>query len=126
MVYDEGFNMEFDDLTFFAFSKYTIDKKTTPGKIHYNSQCFSTCVGWYYNKNQDKWGCYKARRIDVDNNLEVTNKDTKNNFIGIITIKYFHEQTQTYRIWFLYIFDNNNIFCKGELFKFCATNRYNQ
>jgi hypothetical protein len=41
--------------------------------------------------------------------INLFNKDTKNNFIGIITIKYFHEQTQTYRIWFLYIFDNNNI-----------------
>jgi cathepsin C len=79
MVYDEGFNMEFDDLTFFAFSKYSIDKKTTPGKIHYNSQCFSTCVGWYHNKSQNKWGCYKARRADVDNSSETTNKDTKNN-----------------------------------------------
>jgi len=27
-------------------------------------------------------------------------------FIGIITIKYFHEETQTFRIWFLYIFEN--------------------
>lgn len=79
MVYDEGFNMEFDDLTFFAFSKYTIDKKSSPGKIHYNSQCFSTCVGWYHKKSENKWGCYKAKRIDVNNNLEVTNKDTKNN-----------------------------------------------
>lgn len=79
MVYDEGFNMEFDDLTFFAFSKYTIDKKTTPGKIHYNSQCYSTCVGWYHSKSENKWGCYKARRIDVNNSSAVTNMDTKNN-----------------------------------------------
>lgn len=32
----------------------------------------------------------------------------KNKFISIITIKYFHEQTKTYRIWFLYVFKNMN------------------
>jgi cathepsin C len=78
MVYDEGFNMEFEDLSFFAFSKYSIDRSTV-GKTHYNSHCFSTCVGWYHNKNQSKWGCYRARRIDVKDDLQVTMKDTKNN-----------------------------------------------
>jgi cathepsin C len=79
MVYDEGFNMEFDDLSFFAFSKYSIDKKSDPRNIIYNSHCFSTCVGWYHNKKQNKWGCYKAKRIDVDNEMQITNKDMKNN-----------------------------------------------
>lgn len=77
MVYDEGFNMDFENLSFFAFSKYFIDK-SNPSKTQFNSMCYSTCVGWYHNKDKSKWGCYKAQKVGVNAN-EITAKDTKNN-----------------------------------------------
>lgn len=77
MVYDEGFNMDFENLSFFAFSKYFIDK-ANPSKTQFNSMCYSTCVGWYHNKDKTKWGCYTAKKQGVNAN-ETTAKDTKNN-----------------------------------------------
>jgi len=77
MVYDEGFNMDFETLSFFAFSKYFIDK-SNPSKIKFNSMCYSTSVGWYHNKDKTKWGCYQAKKLNVDPN-EITSKDSKNN-----------------------------------------------
>ena len=76
MVYDEGFNMDFENLSFFAFSKYFIDK-SNPSKTQFNSMCYSTGVGWYHNKEKTKWGCYKAQKLGV-NADEITTKDTKN------------------------------------------------
>jgi len=77
MVYDEGFNMDFENYSFFAFSKYSIDK-SNHSKTQYNSVCYSTCVGWYHNKDKTKWGCYTAKKLKV-NHLEITSKDSKNN-----------------------------------------------
>ena len=77
MVYDEGFNMDFENLSFFAFSKYFIDKSNT-SKTQFNSMCYSTSVGWYHNKDKTKWGCYTAKKQGVNPN-ELTGKDTKNN-----------------------------------------------
>jgi cathepsin C len=65
MVYDEGFNIEFDNFSFFAFSQYHIDKKSTNVK-NYVSQCYSTCVGWYNTKDKTKWGCYRAFKNAVN------------------------------------------------------------
>jgi cathepsin C len=73
MVYDEGFSIQFDDLKFFAFSKYTIEDG--PTKKIYKSQCYSTLVGWYSNK--EKWGCYQAFKLGVDPN-KVTKLNSKN------------------------------------------------
>ncbi len=76
MVYNEGFNIDFEDLSFFAFSKYIIDK-SNPSKIEFDSMCYSTCVGWYHNKDKTKWGCYQAKKLNVDPS-EITRKDSKN------------------------------------------------
>ena len=37
------------------------------------------------------------------------NEDTNTKFLGIISIKYFHEETGDIRIWYLFIFKNNNL-----------------
>ena len=76
MVYDEGFNIEFGDFSFFAFSKYSVDSGI-PGKTIYNSHCYSTLIGWYSNKDKTKWGCYKAQKANTDFN-KVTFSDVKN------------------------------------------------
>jgi hypothetical protein len=62
MVYDEGFAMEFEDLSFFAFSNYEIATDEDSIKT-YKSKCYSTCVGWYRNKDGSQWGCYRAQKI---------------------------------------------------------------
>jgi cathepsin C len=68
MVYDEGFDIEFENRSFFAFSKYIIEKDDKEGVFKHKSLCYSTCVGWYKNKQNTMWGCYKAYKTD-------TNKD---------------------------------------------------
>jgi len=62
MVYDEGFAMEFEELSFFAFSNYEIVSDEDSIKT-YKSKCYSTCVGWYRNKDASQWGCYRAQKI---------------------------------------------------------------
>lgn len=88
MIYDEGFNVDFPEFTFFAFSKYTIEDEFNGRKV-YKSQCYSTCVGWYSNKDKTKWGCYQAFKggvepnkvtyINSKNNVNIVQPNTKNN-----------------------------------------------
>lgn len=61
MVYDEGFSIEFEELSFFAFSNYSIEKDQTSNI--YKSKCYSTCVGWYRNKDSSQWGCYRGYKV---------------------------------------------------------------
>lgn len=65
MVYDEGFEIYFNDQNFFAFSRYkTINNKIPKNDDDeqtkgYKSLCDQTFVGWYYNEVSGKdWGCY--------------------------------------------------------------------
>jgi len=37
------------------------------------------------------------------------NPDTNAKFLGIISIKYYHEETNKIRIWYIFIFKNNNL-----------------
>jgi cathepsin C len=76
MVYDEGFNIQIDQFTFFSFSKYSIDKEN--GKKIYKSHCYSTLVGWFNNHDKSKWGCYQAFKLGVDP-TKVTLTNSKNN-----------------------------------------------
>jgi cathepsin C len=68
MVYDEGWDIEFQEMSFFAFSKYAIDNNDSNGGKNYKSQCYSTCVGWYRTKDRKKWGCYQAIKKGVNAN----------------------------------------------------------
>jgi cathepsin C len=83
MVYDEGFDIQFDDLSFFAFSKYTIESSFNGIKI-YKSKCYSTLIGWYTNKNKTQRGCYKALKMNVDPSYDtfVTTKKENLNIIN--------------------------------------------
>jgi cathepsin C len=66
MVYDECFDVIFDELSFFAFSKYSIEKELMRNILKFKSFCYSTCVGWYKNKNKTKGGCYVAEKKGFD------------------------------------------------------------
>ena len=46
---------------------------------------------------------------DRDSLIDLFNNDNNATFLSIITIKFFHEQSKTYRVWFLYIFKNNKL-----------------
>mmetsp|Transcript_44938 Transcript_44938/g.106706 ORF Transcript_44938/g.106706 Transcript_44938/m.106706 type:complete len:523 (+) Transcript_44938:109-1677(+) len=58
MIYDEGFEVSFDNVSFFAFSNFTLDAQ------HRNtSHCDSTMVGWYSNANRTQFGCYYGEKV---------------------------------------------------------------
>jgi Xaa-Pro aminopeptidase len=68
MVYDEGFDIRFHNLTFFTFSKYTIETKLEKNQYVYKSYCHATTVGWYLNNDKSHRGCFKAERLDAEVN----------------------------------------------------------
>lgn len=53
LIYDEGWEVRFDKLSFFAFSRFD-----WVGTQNITS-CGATMVGWY-NDNREEWGCYAA------------------------------------------------------------------
>lgn len=65
MVYDEGFNVEFGELSFFTFMKYSRQSNEN-GLSVYFSKCYSTLVGWYSNREKNKWGCFQATKVGTD------------------------------------------------------------
>jgi hypothetical protein len=56
MVYDEGFEIIHDSVSYFAFSKYERNAETKT----ISSYCGETLIGWYINKRTWERGCYKA------------------------------------------------------------------
>jgi hypothetical protein len=84
MVYDEGFDITFDDSieksetkNFFVFSKYSLNNKKNPLiKSKWASHCYSTLIGWFsIGKN---WGCFYAKRNDVPDSEIITNGEAEN------------------------------------------------
>lgn len=76
MIYDEGFDVRFNNgkinkKSFFAFLKYGPNDNKNPN-IHsqYASYCFETLIGWY--KDGEKRGCFKAFK-QVENHAVATN-----------------------------------------------------
>jgi cathepsin C len=57
MVYDEGFEIAYKNIKYFAFSKY----QPTGGK-HATSMCDKTLIGWYNNIHSGERGCYRAEK----------------------------------------------------------------
>jgi len=57
MIYDEAFEVQFPDQTFFAFSAFDLppDGKNV-------SRCGDTLLGWY--RNNKNWGCYIGKKVD--------------------------------------------------------------
>lgn len=93
--------MDFDNYSFFAFSKYSVDKNIThPEIITYNSYCYETSIGWYHTKDKTKWGCYKAIKIGVEKN-KITYTREKNLTDGSIhfvdPVSSLHKQSEKMR-----------------------------
>jgi len=63
MVYDEGFEVNLGDLSFFAFSNFTFQSSpSAPHEKHNVSNCDGTMVGWYRNADRTMFGCYFGER----------------------------------------------------------------
>ena len=50
MVYDEGFEINLENVKYFAFSEYYSKGQYLD---EYESNCAKTLVGWYHNKASD-------------------------------------------------------------------------
>lgn len=61
MIYDEGFEVNVDGLSFFAFSKF--DLSFGSNGRHNVSRCGETQLGWYHSVDRARWGCYYAKKI---------------------------------------------------------------
>jgi len=58
MVYDEGFDVTVNDVSYFAFSKFYKD-----GYDH-KSDCSKTLLGWYHNTAENTMGCFRGHKAD--------------------------------------------------------------
>lgn len=61
MIYDEGFEIYFEDRTFFTYFLYI----TSDAENKWNSVCDKTFQGWYRPsnpKNHENWGCFHGYR----------------------------------------------------------------
>ncbi|KAL4491489.1 hypothetical protein ABPG72_008145 [Tetrahymena utriculariae] len=92
MVYDEGFQIDIDEMSFFSFFKYypvkeeEIQERTLVEDITvvshskvttYEFDCTETIVGWYNIPTKNKKGCMKAYKInpkDEDRHLRSQQK----------------------------------------------------
>jgi len=66
MVYDEGFEVNVGDLSFFAFSNFTFEAAgSDPPTKHNVSHCGQTMVGWYRNADRTRFGCYYGEKTTL-------------------------------------------------------------
>lgn len=69
MVYDQGYMVEFQTLSFLAFSFYHIEFVGKSSVVKH-SKCYQTCVGWFMDSTKQKRGCFKGFKLGVNNNLD--------------------------------------------------------
>jgi len=58
MVYDEGYEVDLDGMSYFAFSNFTFVKQGHHKTKKNVSHCGQTMVGWYQDSNRTQFGCY--------------------------------------------------------------------
>jgi len=63
MVYDEGFEVNVDGRSFFAFSNFTFQKDPVTHLKKNFSHCGDTMVGWYQNTQRTEFGCYYGSKV---------------------------------------------------------------
>lgn len=62
MIYDEGWEVQIEGLTFFAFSRYDMVGAQNAKKNV--SKCGETMQGWYRDSTRSRWGCYVGKKVD--------------------------------------------------------------
>jgi hypothetical protein len=84
MVYDEGFDVNIDEYSFFSFSKYFPNPRKNPfsskKKEKWVSMCYSTLLGWFHKG--DEWGCFFATK-DNENPNKITNGEVDNKLLVV-------------------------------------------
>jgi hypothetical protein len=83
MVYDEGFDVNIEDYSFFSFSKYAPNPKAdlfVNNKDKWVSMCYSTLIGWFHKG--DKWGCFYATK-DNESSNHITNGEVNNKLLVV-------------------------------------------
>mmetsp|Transcript_52768 Transcript_52768/g.123418 ORF Transcript_52768/g.123418 Transcript_52768/m.123418 type:complete len:528 (+) Transcript_52768:53-1636(+) len=61
MIYDEGFEVNVEGLSLFAFSRFDLHSS---GEVRFNvSRCGETQLGWYHTNDRTQWGCYYATKL---------------------------------------------------------------
>lgn len=85
MVYDEGFDVNVEEYSFFAFSKYSPNQNESKffsgnKKNKWVSRCYSTLLGWYHKG--ESWGCFYGNKNNENSNL-ITNGEVDNKMIVI-------------------------------------------
>ena len=75
MVYDEGFDVNINDYSFFAFSKYAPNSHDK-----WYSMCYSTLLGWFHKG--DDWGCFYATKDNESPNA-ITNGEVNNKLLVV-------------------------------------------
>lgn len=60
MIYDEAFEVNVEDLSFLAFSRW--DYELLDGVRRNVSHCGKTQLGWYRSQDRTRWGCFFARK----------------------------------------------------------------
>lgn len=60
MIYDEGFQVDVDNLSLFAFSRF--DLAVSDYRRQNVSRCGETQLGWYRSADRTRWGCYYAKK----------------------------------------------------------------
>jgi len=73
MIYDEGFEVAFQDTTFFAFSMFHFVGEGS--NKHNVSKCHETQVGWYHDSTRSNWGCYFGKKVSVKDQEQAASGD---------------------------------------------------
>mmetsp|Transcript_3482 Transcript_3482/g.8667 ORF Transcript_3482/g.8667 Transcript_3482/m.8667 type:complete len:567 (+) Transcript_3482:58-1758(+) len=67
LIYDEGFEVQLEGLTFFAFNRFdqppSPDSASNATENGRRSYCGQTSRGWYRDATRSQWGCYHATRV---------------------------------------------------------------
>jgi len=79
MIYDEGFEVNVEGLSLFAFSRFDLSYDGEATK-HNISICGETQLGWYHTVDRMNWGCYYAKKT-------TTTSETHRHPMGLVSYK---------------------------------------
>lgn len=80
MIYDEGFEVKVDGLSFFAFSGFdlTYDRGVKTNMSH----CDRTQLGWYHTADRSQWGCYYGKKMKPHTGLIGSHPNALKSFVS--------------------------------------------
>jgi len=79
LIYDEGFEVRLHGRKYFAFFKYTVDKKVH-GMFRHRSYCHKTQTGSFHDNARSNWGCMRAQKASNPDQLTSVSARGKENW----------------------------------------------